>query len=106
MTAVTIENQKADERGPSAAVPEVADEVDAIPTEVEHGLTRSGRGGSGQDHAERVVVVANRLPVKAERIGQRQWRFEERGGGGLVSALQGFCSFTFSAVTLFLSDWA
>lgn len=40
-------------------------------------------------HLERLVLVANRLPIRAERIGKKLWRLEERDGGGLVSALRG-----------------
>ena len=42
----------------------------------------------GGEH-ERLVVVANRLPLKIERKGCGQWLLTERGGGGLVSALRG-----------------
>lgn len=61
----------------------------------------SERAGAHYHHheaVERLMVVANRLPVKAERIGQKQWRLEERDGGGLVSALRGLFSFTFPPI--------
>ncbi|KAG0570209.1 hypothetical protein KC19_6G144100 [Ceratodon purpureus] len=47
------------------------------------------KDSEGAHDAERLVVVANRLPLNVERKGCGQWQLEERGGGGLVSALRG-----------------
>lgn len=46
-------------------------------------------GHHSDSHLERLVLVANRLPIRAERVGKKLWRLEERDGGGLVSALRG-----------------
>lgn len=48
----------------------------------------AGEGGEGRPQRQRLLVVANRLPVSAVRRGEDSWSLDI-SAGGLVSALLG-----------------
>lgn len=54
--------------------------------------------GNGKGYRQRLLVVANRLPVSAIRKGEDSWSLEI-SAGGLVSALLG--NFSFSSPVIF-----
>jgi len=66
----------------------------------------SCRGAEGRPLKQRVLVVANRLPVSAVRRGEDSWSLDVTSAGGLVSALLGgwSCYFLCCMMTFLFLD--